>query len=807
MNLLTITLTAVARAFRHALRVVRQAPGVPLACALAMALGVGASTTVFALVYGVLLRPLPYPDPGRLVELSARTADRTLNFSLPEFDDWQHRTTTFASLALFSTTSASLSSHAETTAVTTAVVSGRFFDMLGVRPVLGRMLSPADDHAPAVVISERLWRQHLGAASAAIGQALTLNDQAVTVLGVAPDDFRFPSPDVDVWVPIGHARTTAPPQWTMRGFRGFSIVGRLGGHTTLAGASDEVRRIASELAREFPRFNRDTGVTVAPLQTTRTGAVRTVMLVLLAAVSLLLVAIGANVSNMLVAKGISQRRDVALRLALGAGRRDIALEAAAYAACIAAAGGAMGLALASIAVRVLRVLPPAGGPSFSDVRLDAPVFVVAAVALTLTMSVASALPAIVAWRTPPGGILRESRGGDDRRTRRVHLALVVVQIATSVTLLIGTALLARSLATLLRVETGVTADALYTARVDMAGASFGSAPRQTQFLSRMLDRLSRVPGVDSVAVISSLPPSGSQMRTSIAPAATASDSRDVQAEIVAASPQTFATLGIPVRQGRGFSDGDGANAPRVVVLSETAARRLFPGRDPIDQPLPLGAVSGGTGVPTVIGVVGDVRYIGLASLEGGAVYLSFAQRPFRSTYVALRTRMPREALAATLGRALFEVDPGVALGPVRSWEDVVADATAQPRLRLLALGLLSGLALTVATMGLYAVMAHAVSLRQREFAVRAALGARRGQIVSMVVAQALRITASGTLIGAAMALAGSRFLSSLLFGVAPTDAASFVSVAASVGIAGAVASALPAWRATKVSPAAVLKME
>jgi putative ABC transport system permease protein len=308
-------------------------------------------------------------------------------------------------------------------------------------------------------------------------------------------------------------------------------------------------------------------------------------------------------------------------------------------------------------------------------------------------------------------------------------------------------------------------------------------------------------------LISSLPPNGTQMRTTIAPGVTGPDSRDVQAEIVAASPQTFATLGIPVRQGRGFSDADGAEAPRVVVLSETAARRLFPGRDPIGQALPLGAASGGTGVPTVIGVVRDVRYIGLTSPEGGAVYLSFAQRPFRSTYLTLRTRMPGTTIAALLARALFEVDPAAALGPVRPWEDVLADATAQPRLRLIAVGLLSVLALTVAAIGLYGVMAYAVSLRQREFAVRVALGSSRRRIVSMVVAQGFRIIALGTLSGAALALGLSRFLSSLLFGLAPTDPASFVSAGVSMAMVGLIASAVPAWRATRVSPGAVLKSD
>jgi hypothetical protein len=285
-----------------------------------MALGAGASTTVFALVYGVLLRPLPYPDPDRLVQLSARTADRTLNFSLPEFEDWERRTTTFTSLALFSTAPAALSWHSETKSITSAVVSGRFFEVLGVRAALGRTLSPQDDHTPAVIISDRLWHQYFGAAPTAVGQPLTLNDTLVSVIGVAPPRFRFPSAEVDVWIPVGYARQTAPPQWNMRGFRGFSILGRVAGNVSLTGAGEDVHRVATDLSREFPRFNRETDGAVAPLRDTLTGPVRTVMLVLLAAVALLLLAICANVSNMLIAQGISQRRDIGVRLALPVGR-------------------------------------------------------------------------------------------------------------------------------------------------------------------------------------------------------------------------------------------------------------------------------------------------------------------------------------------------------------------------------------------------------------------------------------------------------------------------------------------------------
>ena len=299
-----MTMAAVARAVRYALRLVRRSPAVPLACALALALGVGTAVAVSALVYGVVLRPLPYVDPDRLVQLSARTGDRTLNFSAPEFDDWERRTTAFASLATFLTTPAALSTESETRSVTSAVVSARFFGLLGVRPLLGRFLSPGDERSPVVIISERLWRRHFSAASGAIGKSLTVNDRAVTVMGVAQADFRFPTAEVDVWLPIGYARESGPPQWGMRGFRGFSVLARLDDGASMAVAAADVARVADELAREFPRFNATTQATLTPLRDSLRGSVRTVMLMLLIAAALLLLAICANVFNMLVAHGV-----------------------------------------------------------------------------------------------------------------------------------------------------------------------------------------------------------------------------------------------------------------------------------------------------------------------------------------------------------------------------------------------------------------------------------------------------------------------------------------------------------------------
>ena len=621
------------RSIRDAARAVRHAPGIPAACAAAIAVGAGAGSVVFALAYGILVRPLPFAAADRLVQITATNGARTLNFSLPEFDDWQTRTTSFDAVAAYATGQFAMSAGSETRPITGATVSGRFFETLQGPMLAGRPLGAGDDRSPAVVIGERLWRRQFNADAAVVGRAIVLNNESMAIAGIAAQTFAFPSPDVDVWVPLGHARPTAPPQWGMRGFRGFALVGRLRADATPAAATIDAGRVARQLAAEFPRFNRDTGVALVPLREALTRSARPVLWLLLAAAALVVLAVCANVSNLLIARGLAQRRDVAVRLALGAARRDIALQALAEVAWIAVAGLGGAVAIAALLTTLVRIAAANVVPSLAAVRVDLPVVVFAGALVIFAITIAAAGPVAHACAIPPIGALRETRTGQSRATRRTHRALVVLQIVTSVTLLIGTALVGRTLAALLHVSPGVQAERLAAAPLTLASPSFAAPPSQTAFLERVLLRVAAIPGVEHAGLISSLPPDGSQMRTAIASRARTPDAREVPSEIVAASADTFAALGVPLLHGRTFTTADTASAPRAVILSETAATLLFPGQDAVGQTLPLGAASGGTGVPLVVGVVGDVRFSGLASAAGAAVYLPFAQRPFRGTFL------------------------------------------------------------------------------------------------------------------------------------------------------------------------------
>jgi putative ABC transport system permease protein len=526
---------------------------------------------------------------------------------------------------------------------------------------------------------------------------------------------------------------------------------------------------------------------------------------LLGAVLLVVLAVAANVTNLLIARGVTRSRDIALQVALGAGPRDLALQTGAEATIIAALGGLLAIMVAHVITATVLEFVVGVVPRLGEVRIDGPVLAFTAVVLLGATAVAAALPIVQVSRLPPVAVLREARSGATRRGRRAHQALIVLQIATSFVLLVGTALLGRSLAALLRVDPGVNGAAVSVAKVDMTAAAFVAPTAQTAFLVALLERIGGMPGVERAGLISSMPPDGTQMRTTVTRNGVME--RELQVEVVALSAGTTAALGMRLERGRTFTAEDTAQSQRVLILSETAAHRLFPDRDAVGQTLPLGASSTGQGIPIVVGVVGDVHYTGLASAAGAAIYLPFAQRPFRATNLIVRSSLPPEALAATVQKTVHEIDPGVAVGPLHSWTDVMLEATAPSRVRATILVLIAGLSLGVSGLGLYSVMAYAGVQRTREFAVRMAIGATCERIVAMVVQEGLLTATVGIACGCVGALTLARVMSSLVFGISVTDAVSFVLAAATVGSVALLASLLPAWRAARLPPVTAMKLE
>lgn len=794
-------------AFHQAFRSLRHAPGAPAACAAAIAVGAGAATAVFAVVYGVLLRPLPFSEADRLVQFAAATPDRSLGFSLPELDDWRARPNTLDAVAVLIQTPMAVAEDGQTSALAGAAVSANLFELLGMPMIAGRSLQSADDNQPVAVISERIWRTKFAADPAVVGRGLTVNGETVTIVGVAPAALALPSEEVDLWTSTGYARRSAPPQWGMRGFRGFSMVGRLRSATSLSAAQGEITRVGDELASEYPRFNRDTRVNLVPMRERMVTAVRPVLLLVSAAMVLVIVAVGANLVNLQLARSVDRQREQGIRLALGAHRQHLVMQALAETVIIAAVAGAAAVVIASFVIELIRIAAPAGLPRLAEVRVDWRATAFALGASIVVLGISAVMPM---WRARSAAVvsLRQARIGQTRGGRRAHSVLMVVQIAMSMALVTGTAMLGRSLLALMDVDPGVRSDRAAIVRLSMAAAAFNSPASQTAFLTRLLARVDQLPGVRVAGLVSSLPPTGSQMRTSVSPPAQSGQATgDVQVEVVAASAGTFGALGVQVERGRQFTDADTADAPRVLIVSEGAARTLFPDRDAVGQVLPLGGMSGGGAPPTIVGVVGDVRFGGLESAPGAAIYLPFSQRPFRATNLVIRVDGGLEAVARALPAAVREVDPSVAVGAVRPLTDVVAAAGSPSRVRLTAVALLAAIALIVAGVGLYGVVAYGVASRSREYAVRIALGLPPRGIVRLVLTGGLGLVLAGTVVGCVLAVGLGRIASTLLFGVSPFDPLSFGVAVLCMTVVGISACVVPAWRASQVEPMLVLRAD
>jgi putative ABC transport system permease protein len=796
-----------ARVFTSAARVVWRTPLTTLASVLTLALATGATTAIFSVVYGVLARRLPFADPGALVQFTAMdSADRRpTNFSLPEFADWQARTQVFTGLAMFAMNPFTMSGDGDATAIRGAVVSDRFFDVLGVPFAIGRPLQPGDDRTPVAVVSHGLWRRQLGARGDVVGSRVTLNGQPYTIVGVAPPALRFPADDVDAWIPVGFAASVGPSQWKMRGFRAFSMVGRLKPGTTIAQARDDASGTAAWLAQAFPRFSDRMGVEIVPLRAHLTARVRPALLMLFAAAGVVLMIACANLASLALVRTIGRAREIALRTAVGASRLRLFGQFLAESAVLGAMGAAAGLLCAYGVITLLIRMAPAELPRVTEIRLDLPVLMFALALTTCVTGLCAAVPALMASRVSMGA-LRESKPVSRRGTRRLHRALVAVEIGLSVVLLTGALLLTRSLSALTRNDLGVRDARVLTLKLNLVSTD-GSDPAQRSVqIGRLLEAIGTIGGVRSVGATSSLPPHVSQMHTSLSAAkGQGTAPPPVSVEIVSASPSLFATLGVPLTKGRGIEASDGADTRRVLVLSETAARRLFPNGDPLAQRVPVGPADPRFGDPEVVGVVGDVRYSGLDAPPDGAVYVPYTQLSFRVMYLAVGTYAAPMSVASPVRQAIASADPLLAVSDLRTLDGLVSDATAQPRFRTLLLASLSGLAVLLAGVGLYGVIAYTVTSRSAEIGIRMALGAARGDVLRMVLQEGVLLVVTGVALGVTAAMALTPLASRFLYGVGATDPISFLGATMLVAVMGCLASVVPAVRATRVDPMVALR--
>ena len=792
------------REVRYAVRGLRRTPGFTAIAVLTLALGIGANSAMFSVVYGVLLRPLAYADPDRLV-LVPREQDQSGTrrpvpstfFMAADRDAWQRAFRSFEATAFYSAEAASLAADDGNVVIDTAVVSDTFFATLAGPIVAGRALGAADDSGSAVVISERLARRIFGDPARAVGQALTLSSRSYTIAGVAGPEFQFPSNKTDAWMASGFARAISPRCC------GFRMLARLAPGAEIAGATSEVAAAAPTLGAGAGEAGMR--ARAIRLRDQIVGPIEPALLVLFAAVMLVLVVGCANLLNLLLARQVAKERETAIRAALGASQARLVAESLLDAGLLAAAGMIAGLFFAFEAVALLERWQPAGLPRLDAIRVDAPVLLFSLAAAALTALAAGLVPA---WRSSvaaPGFAATTVTTGVHRR--RVRRALCAAELAISMVLLVGAALLGRSLVRLMHTDLGVVTDGVVTASLNLA---FGGRPPDDVALervTRVIARISQLPGVTAAGAGTSLPPNASRIVVTLR---RSGESVDYRAAGVTATPGYFEALGMRLVSGRLFTAGDDLDHPPVMIMNVDTAKRFFGPGDPIGRTLSLPVLRNGRNgsqVMTLVGIVSNVKYSGLDAAADDAVYRPFAQQPWVAPFLVVRTAGDPRALVPVLGRAIADADRGAVVSDVRPLDAIVSDAAAPPRFRTLLLGAIAVLALAMAVVGLYGVMAHSVAQRTKEVGIHMALGAQRSAVLWMVLREGLVVAGAGVAVGLGLSVLATRLLRGLLYGIAPTDMFSYGFAAAGLFTVAAIATYVPARRAAAVDPLIALRHE
>ena len=809
---------------RHAVRALLRAPGFTAVSVATLALAIGACTAIYSVVYGVLLQPLPYPQPDRLVQvwqISARGGQT--QFSDPNFEDVRDGTRLLGPVGQYSQSHVMVLAGEQPLRVPFATVSAEFFDVFGARPHTGRLFDSAERSEggpPAAVISHRLWTSAFGGEENLGSLRLRVNGEPYAVVGVMPRQFDFPL-DTDLWM-----AKERRPRSPYRTGHNWLVVARLADGATLDGARAELSALARRLKSTLGDDTAMADAALVPLAEQLTGPVSRRLLVLMAAVGSLMLIACANLVNLLLVRVASRGRELAVRAALGAGRRALAAPFVAEAALLALAGGLLGIGVAALGLRALLALDPGNLPRASEVALSVPVL---GFALGVTMLTALLLALAATWRALRPEIadsLRSSSRGQagGAAVSRLRSTMIVAQLACSIVLLIGAGLLGRSMAALMSQDPGFRTERVLA--IDLSSASFEATPRGlaalARFHERYLERLAALPGVEHVGGVSRFPLGSGYANGSFLKVRGDEDwsrlenfgkyaqdkTRLGQAEFRVASEGYFRAMGIPLRRGRLFQSGDAADAPHVAVISESLARAAWPGEDPIGRAIQFGNMDGDLRTFTIVGIVGDIRERGLDSRPRPTVYAEYRQRP-RHTHsftVVVQGAAAPATFAGAARAALRELNPEMA-PRIRVIEEIFSASVADRRFTLIIVGTFAAAALLLAVLGIYGVLSYVVAQRTREFGVRMALGAQRADVWRMVLAQGFMLVAIGSVVGLVAARLLTGLMQSLLYEVEPADPATYAGVIGVLALAALAACQLPAVRATRVSPMEALRAD
>ena len=797
---------------RQALRFLLKSPGFSALIVVVLGLGIGATTAIFSIVNGVLFKPLPFSDSSRLVALQTQSRGEMDDVAYLDARDWGAQSTTLDHVAAFAEDGATLTGDGEAESLSVAAVAGDFFEALGVAPLRGRWLTAADDvkdGARVIVIGEALWTHRFARADGVIGRSITLDGQPATIVGIMPASFEFPfdAEPVQAWLPT-HALGLTAQFADVRGASFMKAFGHIRTGETLKQANAELATIAARLAAQYPDSNKTRTVNAVPLQQVLVRDFQAGLFVLLATVGLVLLIACANVANLLLARGTSRRREMAIRTALGASRGRLVRQLLTEAVALAVAGGAAGLLLASWGEAALVASSPMDIPRLHLVRLDGPVLLFALGVSVLTAIIFGLVPALQVSRAEAGDTLKdEGRGSSGGRGGRMRQTLIVAEIALSFVLVAGAGLLARSLVHLQQVDPGFVAEHAAAVELMLPQARYPDGAANTAFYRRLLDKVHSIPGVATAAISTTLPLSGSSIGVGFAAEGHVDDPTRGRASprFFAVSPDYFSAMRIRLLQGRAFTERDSETSADVAIVSETLARRYWPNESAVGKRVKINYNK--TGWREVVGIVADVKGATLAEPPTGAVYSPFPQTPWPFMSAVVRTSGDAGGLGGALRAAVPAIDPMMAPPEVKLLTTYVSHATAASRFTAALIGSFAGLALLLAGFGLYGVMSHHVAQRRREIGIRMALGAQSSDVRSLVVTQALTLGAAGIVVGLAGALVVTRLLDSLLFGVGAADPMTFAAVCALLTGVVAIAAYLPARRATRVDPMTALRAD
>ena len=803
---------------RYAFRMLRKNPGFTAVAVLTLALGIGANTAIFSIVYAMLLKPLPYSQPEQLftvLEAQPQAGVNATGWSYANFAELREQNRIFSDMAGSQQHQLTLTGRGEPSVVNTSVVTPELFSVFGQKPIMGRAFYPEDGKpgAPAtVILSENLWRGSFGADPNVIGTSINLDKRSFTIVGVMPAVFRFPilTESEQLWIPL--VQDPLFGNWMeRRGGHWLRVTGRLKPGVSMTQVQAELDAIGARLAKEFPAENDGWSIRFMPLKQLIVGDVKSALLVLLGAVGLVLLIACANIANLLLTRATARAREIAVRSALGAGRSRIVRQLLSETLVLGLLGGLAGIALAYVGVQGLTALMPQDLPQVNAIRVDN---FVLGFALLLSAAASCAFGLAPAWFAANSNLqssLREggARSGESGNRRRARSFLAAGEIALAMVLLVAAGLLLRSFSKLMAVSPGFDAQHVVQANISLPRFQYSMPQQWAAFSEELLARLQSEPGMRDAAVVVPRPMTDGFVNLGFDivgdPPVSAGTSRT--ANYVSVSPGYFRVMEIPLLAGRLFDQHDVSSSPRVSLISEAMARIYFPNKNPLGKQIVFGFPPDIGAAREIVGVVGDVRDVALGQDPGAMMYVPYAQAPFWGANVVVKSTLSAASVASAIRRDVQQIDKDLPVTDVAMMKDSIDATVAQPRFRTFLLGLFAAMALVLAATGIFGVISYSVSRRTNEIGIRVALGASRITILRMVLRETLVLTCAGLALGVPTALAASHLLGHMLFNVSANDPATLAAVAFTLAFVAAIAGCIPARRAMRVDPMVALRHE